>query len=130
MQYTKPIEEVDEGPAATTTTNGAFALDRNKNLPRSPPPTCVSQSQASHPHAHHLPTTTTSSAAHLPPPPPTTTSATISAAVPPANVQRKKKMSDEEILERLRSIVSVGDPNRKYTKMEKIGQGYVDILVF
>jgi hypothetical protein len=36
---------------------------------------------------------------------------------------RKKKMSDEEILERLRTIVSVGDPNRKYTKMEKIGQG-------
>lgn len=36
---------------------------------------------------------------------------------------KKKKMTDEEILERLRIIVSVGDPNRKYTKMEKIGQG-------
>lgn len=36
---------------------------------------------------------------------------------------RKKKMTDEEIMEKLRSIVSVGDPNRKYTKMEKIGQG-------
>ncbi|MCL4130732.1 UNVERIFIED_CONTAM: hypothetical protein GTU68_013721 [Idotea baltica] len=32
-------------------------------------------------------------------------------------------MSDEEIQEKLRAIVSVGDPNRKYTKMEKIGQG-------
>lgn len=32
-------------------------------------------------------------------------------------------MSDEEILEKLRSIVSVGDPNRKYTKLDKIGQG-------
>lgn len=32
-------------------------------------------------------------------------------------------MTDEEILTRLRSIVTVGDPNRKYTKMEKIGQG-------
>lgn len=40
-----------------------------------------------------------------------------------ASEKRKKKMSDEEILEKLRSIVSVGDPNRKYTKMEKIGQG-------
>ncbi|KAL0281398.1 UNVERIFIED_CONTAM: hypothetical protein PYX00_002396 [Menopon gallinae] len=39
------------------------------------------------------------------------------------NKQRKKKMSYEEILEKLRTIVSVGDPNRKYTKMEKIGQG-------
>lgn len=36
---------------------------------------------------------------------------------------RKKKMSDEEILEKLKNIVSVGDPNRKYAKMEKIGQG-------
>lgn len=41
----------------------------------------------------------------------------------PSDKARKKKMSDEEILERLRTIVSVGDPNRKYTKMEKIGQG-------
>ncbi|KAK7090055.1 serine/threonine-protein kinase PAK 2-like isoform X1 [Littorina saxatilis] len=36
---------------------------------------------------------------------------------------KKKKMSDEEIMEKLRTIVSIGDPNRKYTKMEKIGQG-------
>jgi len=36
---------------------------------------------------------------------------------------KKKKMTDEEILSRLRSIVTVGDPNRKYTKMEQIGQG-------
>lgn len=43
-----------------------------------------------------------------------------------AEKQKKKKLSDEEILERLRSIVSVGDPNRKYTKMEKIGQGWVE----
>jgi p21-activated kinase 1 len=46
---------------------------------------------------------------------------------PPANQTRsstkKKKMSDEEILEKLRTIVSVGDPTRKYAKMEKIGQG-------
>lgn len=44
-----------------------------------------------------------------------------------ASEKRKKKMSDEEILEKLRSIVSVGDPNRKYTKMEKIGQGYISL---
>ncbi|EFA03058.1 serine/threonine-protein kinase Pak isoform X2 [Tribolium castaneum] len=40
-----------------------------------------------------------------------------------ASEKRKKKMSDEEILEKLRSIVSVGDPIRKYTKIDKIGQG-------
>uniref|UniRef100_A0A3P9IZZ8 non-specific serine/threonine protein kinase n=1 Tax=Oryzias latipes TaxID=8090 RepID=A0A3P9IZZ8_ORYLA len=44
---------------------------------------------------------------------------------------RKKKMSDEEILEKLHglrspsagTIVSVGDPKKKYTRFEKIGQG-------
>lgn len=45
-----------------------------------------------------------------------------------ASEKRKKKMSDEEILEKLRSIVSVGDPNRKYTKLDKIGQGYVYMI--
>lgn len=33
------------------------------------------------------------------------------------------KMSDDEVLERLRAIVTIGDPHRKFTKMEKIGQG-------
>uniref|UniRef100_A0A8U7MGL9 non-specific serine/threonine protein kinase n=1 Tax=Corvus moneduloides TaxID=1196302 RepID=A0A8U7MGL9_CORMO len=37
--------------------------------------------------------------------------------------KKKPKMSDEEILEKLRSIVSVGDPKKKYTNFEKIGQG-------
>ena len=36
---------------------------------------------------------------------------------------KKKKMSDEEIINRLKSIVTIGDPNKKYTKLEKIGQG-------
>ncbi|KAG8180838.1 hypothetical protein JTE90_005924 [Oedothorax gibbosus] len=39
---------------------------------------------------------------------------------------RKKggnKVSDEEVLRRLRDIVSEEDPNRRYLKMEKIGQG-------
>lgn len=37
--------------------------------------------------------------------------------------KKKPKMTDEEILEKLRSIVSVGDPKKKYTRFEKIGQG-------
>ncbi|KAG9471870.1 hypothetical protein GDO78_022450 [Eleutherodactylus coqui] len=37
--------------------------------------------------------------------------------------KKKAKMSDEEVLEKLRSIVSVGDPKKKYTRFEKIGQG-------
>lgn len=38
---------------------------------------------------------------------------------------KKKKMSDEEVMSKLRQIVSYGDPNRKYSKIERIGQGYV-----
>uniref|UniRef100_A0A8C5HPL2 non-specific serine/threonine protein kinase n=1 Tax=Gouania willdenowi TaxID=441366 RepID=A0A8C5HPL2_GOUWI len=49
----------------------------------------------------------------------------------PQDKGRKKKMSDEEILEKLHvlrspsagTIVSVGDPKKKYTRFEKIGQG-------
>lgn len=57
----------------------------------------------------------------------TTTTTTGAATNETTNQQRtntkKKKISDEEILEKLRSIVSVGDPKRKYNRMEKIGQG-------
>ncbi|XP_076353825.1 serine/threonine-protein kinase PAK 3-like [Tachypleus tridentatus] len=35
----------------------------------------------------------------------------------------EKRMTDEEIMTVLRSIVSEGDPNEKYTKMKQIGQG-------
>jgi len=102
--YTKPIDEIEDGQ----TTNGAYALDRNKNaaLPRTQPPLPPPASAGSVP-----PVSATSP---LPAAPVQTT---------PAPNARKKKMSDEEIIERLRLIVSVGDPNRKYTKMEKIGQG-------
>ncbi|XP_028994473.1 serine/threonine-protein kinase PAK 2-like [Betta splendens] len=42
-----------------------------------------------------------------------------------ADKQKKKggKMTDEEIMDKLRTIVSVGDPKKKYTRYEKIGQG-------
>ncbi|KAL4624736.1 serine/threonine-protein kinase PAK 2 [Arapaima gigas] len=41
-----------------------------------------------------------------------------------ADKQKKKgKMTDEEIMEKLRTIVSIGDPKKKYTRYEKIGQG-------
>lgn len=60
-------------------------------------------------------------------PPPTegegATPATPTTAPRASDKGRKKKMSDEEILEKLRSIVSVGDPKKKYTRFEKIGQG-------
>ncbi|KAL4715265.1 hypothetical protein ACJJTC_007847, partial [Scirpophaga incertulas] len=60
-------------------------------------------------------------------PPATPATATTDTGRVTGQQQRKKKMSDEEILEKLRTIVSVGDPNRKYTKMEKIGTVYTAI---
>ncbi|XP_042883974.1 serine/threonine-protein kinase PAK 2-like isoform X1 [Penaeus japonicus] len=97
--YTKPVE--DEANA-----NGA-PLDSNRNPQAAPivaPPNAVPA----------VPPTNTTT---------TTTTSASTAIERTAEKQKKKKMSDEEILERLRAIVSVGDPNRKYTKMEKIGQG-------
>ncbi|KAG7470941.1 serine/threonine-protein kinase PAK 1 [Megalops cyprinoides] len=58
-------------------------------------------------------------------PPAESSSPTPSATLPRAadKTRKKTKMTDEEILEKLRSIVSVGDPKKKYTRFEKIGQG-------
>ncbi|XP_035279079.1 serine/threonine-protein kinase PAK 2-like isoform X1 [Anguilla anguilla] len=60
----------------------------------------------------------------LPSPPPCADADSASKGV---DRQKKKgtgsKMTDEEIMEKLRTIVSVGDPKKKYTRYEKIGQG-------
>ncbi|KAJ8270397.1 hypothetical protein GJAV_G00114040 [Gymnothorax javanicus] len=57
----------------------------------------------------------------LPSPPP---SADADSATKGIDRQKKKgKMTDEEIMEKLRTIVSIGDPKKKYTRYEKIGQG-------
>ncbi|XP_077572505.1 serine/threonine-protein kinase PAK 2b [Stigmatopora nigra] len=57
----------------------------------------------------------------LPAPTPSTEGDAASKA---ADRQKKKgKMSDEEIMDKLRTIVSIGDPKKKYTRYEKIGQG-------
>uniref|UniRef100_A0A3B4X6M9 non-specific serine/threonine protein kinase n=1 Tax=Seriola lalandi dorsalis TaxID=1841481 RepID=A0A3B4X6M9_SERLL len=46
-----------------------------------------------------------------------------------ADRQKKKgKMSDEEIMDKLRTIVSIGDPKKKYTRYEKIGQGICEYV--
>lgn len=34
-------------------------------------------------------------------------------------------MSDAQVLAKLRAIVTIGNPDRKYKKVEKIGSGYV-----
>lgn len=71
-----------------------------------------------------LPVTPTRDAATSPISPTENTTTPPDALTRPAEKQKKKpKMSDEEILEKLRSIVSVGDPKKKYTRFEKIGQG-------
>ncbi|CAH1245369.1 PAK1 [Branchiostoma lanceolatum] len=58
----------------------------------------------------------------LSPPHPSPATNDVAPQKPPEK-PKKKKFTDEEILEKLRSIVSVGDPKRKYTRFEKIGQG-------
>ncbi|KAF5295406.1 hypothetical protein FQA39_LY13067 [Lamprigera yunnana] len=106
--YTKPIEEIQTqntnnsvhhtptqslSPVHTTTTTPTIATTNANTPPGAPPVLDRNKNQAG---------------------------SDMSRA---ASEKRKKKMTDDEILEKLRSIVSVGDPNRKYAKMEKIGQG-------
>uniref|UniRef100_A0A8C7ZP21 non-specific serine/threonine protein kinase n=1 Tax=Oryzias sinensis TaxID=183150 RepID=A0A8C7ZP21_9TELE len=59
------------------------------------------------------------------PRPPNTISVNADSNSQAADKQKKKggKMTDEEIMDKLRTIVSIGDPKKKYTRYEKIGQG-------
>lgn len=98
MQYTKPIEE--EPPPSLTTALGSPQRNGMQQQQQQQSQLDRNKNQAT--------------------PTPTMTDQTRPAQ---GDKARKKKMSDDEILEKLRTIVSVGDPNRKYTKMEKIGQG-------
>ncbi|XP_063373506.1 serine/threonine-protein kinase Pak isoform X1 [Cydia amplana] len=97
--HSQIVSRVEVSPAPTPT-----PLDRNKN------PTAAPAPQTPPAHAPH-------------PPPSNGAQTNTETGRATGQQQRKKKMTDEEILEKLRTIVSVGDPNRKYTKMEKIGQG-------
>ncbi|KAJ8974917.1 hypothetical protein NQ317_010200 [Molorchus minor] len=101
--YTKPIEEVQQ--ISTTTTNTS--------------PHSLSPAHTTPTHAANSNSNSTPSAPILD----RNKNQAGSEMSRAASEKRKKKMSDEEILEKLRSIVSVGDPNRKYTKLDKIGQG-------
>uniref|UniRef100_A0A8D8V1R9 non-specific serine/threonine protein kinase n=2 Tax=Cacopsylla melanoneura TaxID=428564 RepID=A0A8D8V1R9_9HEMI len=137
--YTKPIEEPDPSPPNTT---DGEKTSTSSASPQSTPPLSLIQPPSTPPRG-------TLNGTLLPTPPlqpvldknknqtnNTTTGGTIgnnttnnnnnnnnTTAAPPVASVRRKKLTDDEIIEKLRTIVSVGDPNRKYTKMEKIGQG-------
>ncbi|XP_016984450.1 serine/threonine-protein kinase Pak isoform X2 [Drosophila rhopaloa] len=139
--YTRPIEDLQPAilpiPAAPATTPTTPLQNHRAQVGMAAP--------VASPLLHNNATTTldkNKNNANLYTPEPTAAQVAAAAAPPPAagnqiavpqaasvapNTRaanaKKKKMSDEEILEKLRTIVSVGDPNRKYTKMEKIGQG-------
>eukprot|EP00043_Microstomoeca_roanoka_P007060 m.68285 g.68285 ORF g.68285 m.68285 type:complete len:480 (-) comp13676_c0_seq1:434-1873(-) len=49
--------------------------------------------------------------------------APVEAGKVPKRDKSKKKMSDEEVLSRLREIVSPGNPKERYQDLKKIGQG-------
>nr|CAI5842663.1 unnamed protein product [Callosobruchus analis] len=115
--YTKPVEDIH--PASTAAASHPAGV--------APPTTTVTPPSGVSPSHHAAANGSGGAVSHAPAPldrnknqQPQTGSEQMSRA---ASEKRKKKMTDEEILEKLRSIVSVGDPNRKYTKLEKIGQG-------
>lgn len=104
--YTRPIEETPSPPVSQhlSPTLKSPTLDKNKN--NNAPNNISSNVNNTINNVTQVTTTTPTQ------PLPETRGGT-----------KKKKMSDDEIIEKLRTIVSVGDPNRKYTRMEKIGQG-------
>lgn len=140
--YTRPIEDTLPTPPlpphhVVNSTIKSPTLDKNKNAttinnssivnsvplpPHTPTHTNNAINNANNGTivTSNATTTTTTATTVSPPLPPTTTAP---SETPSRGVVKKKKMTDEEILEKLRTIVSVGDPTRKYTKMEKIGQG-------
>ncbi|XP_070761326.1 serine/threonine-protein kinase PAK 1 isoform X3 [Enoplosus armatus] len=92
--------------------------------PLPPPPTKdAATSPISPPTAAAAAITPAPPAEGAPSSPPSASPAPGPSVPRPQDKTRKKKMSDEEILEKLRTIVSVGDPKKKYTRFEKIGQG-------
>ncbi|XP_073945313.1 serine/threonine-protein kinase PAK 3-like protein isoform X1 [Choristoneura fumiferana] len=127
--YTKPIEEEEAPPPRPAPSPASPLHAPHPIITAHPvPPSRVEVSAApipldrnKNPTAAPAPQTPP---AHAPHPPPSNGAQTnVETGRATGQQQRKKKMTDEEILEKLRTIVSVGDPNRKYTKMEKIGQG-------
>ena len=113
-QYTKPLEPVlptTTTTTTTTTTNHFNSIACN----------------------NYTTTTTTANAIkhnYTPQPPPTQPPQTPQAPqAPQQQFKRRQKMSDTEIVEKLRDIVSIGDPNKKYTKQDKIGQGCVFVCL-
>jgi len=103
--YTKPVEDVT---VTLTPTPPIVSIRATNGTTISPTATTVLDKNKNHNTTNTNTNTNTS----------TTTNTNTSSST-----ARKKKLSDDEILEKLRTIVSVGDPNRKYAKMEKIGQG-------
>lgn len=113
FQYTRPIEELSAVPVSPPGgVKSPTTLDKNKN-----------QSAANNITTSNSINNNNNNVAPSGAPAANNNETLSQTATPRAQAQKKKKMTDEEILEKLRTIVSVGDPNRKYTKMEKIGQG-------
>uniref|UniRef100_A0A8C4VK88 non-specific serine/threonine protein kinase n=1 Tax=Gopherus evgoodei TaxID=1825980 RepID=A0A8C4VK88_9SAUR len=124
MQNVKAVSETPAVPPVSE--------DEDDEDDAAPPPVIA-------PRPEHTKSVYTRSVIEPLPPPPTRDVATSPISSPSENnttspdtttrntekQKKKPKMSDEEILEKLRSIVSVGDPKKKYTRFEKIGQGLV-----
>ena len=100
-------EEISSSP---TILNSTDQTSRLPSLPPPPPPTSASPRSL-------VPQTQ---------PPQMTPSSTplLKPRTPkPGAPGSQPKMTDEEILERLRAIVTIGDPKRKFSRMKEIGRG-------
>ncbi|NXE40542.1 PAK2 kinase, partial [Ptilorrhoa leucosticta] len=113
--------EKDGFPSGTPTTNAkgsepsTAVADDDEDDEEAPPPVIA-------PRPDHTKSIYTRSVID-PIPAPAGDSCADSASKAGDKQKKKTKMSDEDIMEKLRTIVSIGDPKKKYTRYEKIGQG-------
>jgi len=112
MHHPKPVS--DTTPEQRPNSDADEAEEKPVEEPQAPP---AIPSRPEHTKSKYIPNEP------IKPPKPATNATTGTQQQAKEQKKTKKKMTDEEIIARLRTIVSIGDPKKKYTKFEKIGQG-------
>ncbi|XP_022661410.1 serine/threonine-protein kinase PAK 1-like isoform X2 [Varroa destructor] len=124
--YTRPVSTLSSPSPISTTVASPKEEERNRNLPGGENIDLTNNNDSGAGDAGQRTTPEVTPCVE------TTTLHDQVATEPPADndaaqvrtrSSQKKKMSEEQVIELLKGIISVGDPHSKYTKLRKIGQG-------
>ncbi|OQR66989.1 serine/threonine-protein kinase PAK 1-like [Tropilaelaps mercedesae] len=122
--YTRPVSTLTSLSPVSTTANTPKEEERNRNVPggENIDLTNNNESGVGDGSQGTIPEVTPCAATTTPDQVVTETADNDGAQVRTRSGQ-KKKMTEEQVIELLKGIISVGDPHSKYTKLRKIGQG-------